>query len=267
VEERAREVTLTARAGQWGYRIDGDVALITMPTWAFWNKPFDWQGWLAHTFADLRSSGVRDLIIDLRANEGGDEAIGEALAHYIASTPSHYESLLPRLVYDTVPSRLRPVLSTWDRSFYDQRSRLEALGPGEFTLRDREPEQVEVAPLANSFAGHTYVLIGPNDSSATFEFARLVRAARLATLVGQPSGGNLRGITGGNMFFLRLPNTGVTLDLPVIASSAREPQSDSPVLPDIVVTPDLAQLAAGIDPDLAAARRAIERERMATPAD
>lgn len=265
ITEAARERALALQPGAptraWDYRREGDVAVITMPTWAFWNQRFDWQAWLDKAFVDMSAQHVDFLVIDLRDNEGGDGAIGEALARRLVQTPSRYTSHLPHLVYDVVPQRLRAVLSTWDRSFYDQRPRVEALGPRDFTLREREPEEVELAPAAGGFRGKTYVLIGPNDSSATYEFARVVHDARLATLLGQPTGGNLRGINGGNMFFLRLPRTGITVDLPVIAWKARTPQPDSPVMPDVRVAPDFAARARGEDPEMRAAFALIAHER------
>ncbi|MBS0378694.1 MAG: hypothetical protein JSS29_09425 [Proteobacteria bacterium] len=237
------------------------MAVITMPTWAFWNQRFDWQAWLNQAFADMSAQGVSFLVLDLRDNEGGDGAIGEALAHRLVQSPTQYASHLPHLVYDVVPDRLRAVLSTWDRSFYDQRRRIEALGPRDFTLREREPEEVDLTPAAGGFRGRAYVLIGPNNSSATYEFARVVHDARLATLLGQPTGGNLRGINGGNMFFLRLPRTGITVDLPVVAWKARTPQPDSPVMPDVQMAPDFAARVRGEDPDMRAAFELIARER------
>ncbi len=261
VTEAEREQKLAALPGgasrDWNYRRDGDIAVLTMPTWAFWNQRFDWQAWLDRAFADMATQRLPFLVIDLRENEGGDGAIGDALVRRLVQAPTGYTSHLPHLVYDVVPDRLRTVLSTWDRSFYDQRPRIEALGPRDFTLREREPERVELQPAAHGFRGTAYVLIGPNDSSATYEFARVVHEARLATLVGQPTGGNLRGITGGNMFFLRLPHTGITIDLPVIAWKARTPQPDSPVVPDVQVVPDFAQRARGEDPEMGVVRRLI----------
>ena len=45
------------------------------------------------------------------------------------------------------------------------------------------------------------VLVNAANSSATFQFAKLVKDNQLGTLVGQPTGGNQRGINGGAFFF------------------------------------------------------------------
>lgn len=252
--ESAREQALKQSGGapseDWSYRQDGDIGIISMPTWAFWNSKFDWAAWLEQTFADLHQQQVRYLIIDLRRNEGGDGAIGDALLRRLASTPKTYASHVPHLVYDVVPQRLRPYLSTWSKSFYDQRPRIESLLSGEYTLRDRDPDVVTITPSRDVFSGQTFVLTGPNNSSAAFEFARIAKETRLATLIGQSTGGNLCGITGGNMFFLKLPNTGISIDIPVIAWKPRQPQPDSPLSPDVPVAPDIAAVAQGIDPDM-----------------
>lgn len=59
------------------------------------------------------------------------------------------------------------------------------------------------------------------------------------------------------MFFLKLPNTGITLDLPVIAYEPREPRADAPLFPDIEVAPDLDARARGEDQEMRAVRAAI----------
>lgn len=252
--EAARAAALSANGGAelntWSYSAHGDVAVIDMPTWAFWNEPFDWKDWLEKTFADLDRHKTPYLVIDLRRNEGGDGAIGQWLLEHLATSAHDYAGHQPVLIYDVVPERLRAYLSTWSKQFYDQRPRIEALADGTFTLKDREPEHARIVPAATPFAGKAFVLIGPNDSSATFEFARVVQETHLATLVGQATGGNLRGINGGNMFFLTLPHTGITIDVPVIAWKARSGTADAPVLPDITVVADLVALAHGEDPEM-----------------
>ena len=235
---------------QWTYAVHGSSAIISMPTWAFWNKPFDWHGWMKSVFAELKAKRVQSLIIDLRSNEGGDGAIGDALATYLATSQHRYRSHMPIVSFDVIPDRLRPDISTWDQGFLDLRSLEQPLGAGKFTLTDADPEWVTIAPAENAFGGTVFVLIGPNDSSATYEFARVVKDTHIATLVGQPSGGNLRGINGGKMVFFRLHNSGITVDVPLVAWTSRDAAPDSPVMPDLTVPPDLEAIAAGRDPDL-----------------
>jgi C-terminal processing protease CtpA/Prc len=98
------------------------------------------------------------------------------------------------------------------------------------------------------------VLISPVNSSATFSFARRVREARAATLIGEPTGGNLRGINGGAYFFVRLPESGLEFDLPLKGyfPEGRTPP-DAGVRPDIHVGITASAIASGDDPQLAAA--------------
>jgi C-terminal processing protease CtpA/Prc len=97
------------------------------------------------------------------------------------------------------------------------------------------------------------VLIGPQNSSATFQFANLMQRERLGVLVGETTGGNRRGINGGAFYFLRLPRTGLEVDLPLIGTFPLTPQPDAGVTPDVLASRTPTVLAQRRDPALEAA--------------
>ena len=105
-----------------------------------------------------------------------------------------------------------------------------------------------------------WVLVGATNSSATFEFAQTVRQSKLGTLAGQPTGGNQRGINGGAFFFLRLPKSGIELDVPLIGQFPSSARPDAGIEPDIKVVPTVADIAAGRDVEMEAVRAQVLRQ-------
>lgn len=97
------------------------------------------------------------------------------------------------------------------------------------------------------------VLCDASNSSATFGFDQTCKDNRLATLVGQTTGGNRRGINGGAFFFLQLPASRLEVDLPLIASFPATPQPDAGIEPDIAVTTTARDIATGRDPQMLSA--------------
>ena len=242
---------------------DPELAILHMPTWAMYNSRWDWQTWLQETFERLAHTAAPALVIDLRANEGGDDVGTVLLAHLTAQALPLPE--LRRLVrYQRVPDDLAPHLDTWDPSFKDWGSAATRFDERYFELRRDEDDKggSVVAPRAPQYAGRVFVLIGPANSSATFRFAQEIRQSGLATLVGQPTGGNLRGINGGAFFFLRLPNSGIEVDLPLIGYF---PTGDLPpdrgVAPDVMVENTITDIANGVD----AALRTVRQLLRSTP--
>ena len=113
-----------------------------------------------------------------------------------------------------------------------------------------------IAPAGPRFRGRVAVLVDGSNHSATFRFVQLVQRHRLGTLVGSPTGGNQRGLNGGAFFFLRLPGSGIALDVPLIGSFARQPNTpDAGLLPDVVVANSVDDIAQGRDAVLARALR------------
>ena len=236
---------------------DPKLAVLCMPTWATYNTRWDWRGWLQQAFELLARSSTTDLAIDLRANEGGDD-VGDVLLAHLTAKPMLFDRTRRLVRYRRVPDDLAPYLDTWDPSFKDWGSSAQPFDDRFFRLArfDDEPGANRIDPRAPRYGGRVFVLTGATNSSATFGFAQTVKQWGVATLVGQPTGGNLRGINGGAFFFLRLPNSRIELDLPLIGYfPVGELPPDKGVEPDVLVAHSIEDIADNVDAEMRAVRQ------------
>jgi len=239
------------------------VALLRMPSWTAYDFPkWNWRAHVDALFVQLVQDGTTDLVIDLRGNEGGD-SVGEALAAHLVDADIAPEKATRSVRYRRVPDALRPYLSTWDKSFYDWGDAATAPREGFYRLTryDDDTDGMRIRPALPRFAGRVWVLVGPDNSSATFEFAELVQSRKLGTLVGEQTGGNRRGINGGAFFFMTLPGSGIELDVPLIAQFPATPQPDAGIVPDIAAPETAASIAQGRDVALEAVLARIASSR------
>lgn len=238
--------------------LDPGLALLKMPDWALFNTKWDWKAWLQEAFTGLEKSGIANLVIDLRGNEGGSD-VGDVIVSHLVTKPAQRQAVERRVRYRKVPDALNPWLDTWDDSFRDWGAAATPRDARFFRLRRDADDDVAapIAPAAPRFAGRVFVIVGATNSSATFEFAQTMRQNGLGTLVGQPTGGNQRGINGGTFFFLRLPKSGLEIDLPLIGQFPLDEKPDAGIEPDVLVTPTPGDIASGRDVELDAVRRLI----------
>ncbi|MBN6110208.1 S41 family peptidase [Xanthomonas bonasiae] len=249
-----------SNAPAWTIRMQTpQLAVLNMPDWALYDSAWDWRGFLDSTFADLDTRQVPALVIDLRGNEGGLGEVGDALLAHLTEQPLQLPQIRQLVRYRRVPDALAPYLTTWDASFRDWGDAAQAYDGRYYTLTRWQPATASAAiqPQAPHYRGKVFVLIGADNSSATFGFANQVKASGLATLVGQSSGGNRRGINGSAFFFLHLPHSGIELDLPLVGQYPADPQPDAGIAPDVAVAPSIADIAAGRDVEMAAVMRTL----------
>ncbi len=251
---------------EWKDRPDGS-AYLRMPTWALYNSKWDWKAFLNQHLDEAVARNAPALILDLRGNEGGDD-VGDVILPHLIDAPLTLSTMRRLVRYRKVPDELRPYLDTWDRSFsdwgasaIDQPEPWPTTPPGVKYLKlaryDDTANGDIIKPNGVRFRGKVFILIDATNSSATFQFAQTIQSHHLGTLVGQPTGGSQRGINGGAFFFLRLPHSGIEMDLPLIGTFPSTPQPDAGLTPDIPVKPTVADIANGHDAALATVMRAI----------
>ena len=156
--------------------LDDRTGYLQIPTWALYNTKWDWKTFLAESFVMLAKSGATVLIIDVRGNEGGED-VGDVIVSHLISVPVPRQAVNRLVRYREVSDDLVPYLDTWDPSFRDWGSKaIEA--PDGFSTRRRDADDdlgSVIQPALPKFAGRTWVLVGATNSSATFEFADIVR--------------------------------------------------------------------------------------------
>lgn len=232
----------------WTVRPDG-IALLEMPSWALYNSRWDWRAWLDERLSSLR--GAKGLIVDIRDNEGGQDC-GDVLLARLAGETIAVPAAERRVRFRTTPAALDPYLDTWDRSFRTLGVDGSPLGGGFYRL-PAHTEDFAITPLAPRLALPVAALVGPVNSSATFQFAQKARSSGLVRLFGETTGGNLRGINGGAYFFVRLPASGIEFDLPLIGYFPPGRPADSGLAPDVEVAPTADDLFHRRDPVITAA--------------
>ena len=213
---------------QWQFENDGKVATLRLGTFTTWTMKRDWRAFLRESFAAAR--GAEKLVIDIRGNEGGDSDVIDELLRYMTAKPIAVTSWRELVRYRTIPEELAPHVSSWDDSYRDFGELPEA-GNGFFLRKEATPRTIDPAPQA--FTGRLELLIDAANSSATFMLASIVKEQRLAKLIGRETGGNRRGTNGGRMVFLKLPSSGIEVDIPLVGYYPLTPQPDRGVEPDV----------------------------------
>ncbi|MGI4826630.1 MAG: S41 family peptidase [Janthinobacterium lividum] len=242
-------------------------ALLTMPTWVMYQGNWDWQAWLNESLDDIVARKSPALIVDLRGNEGGDD-VGTGILARLKAASDAAEPYARLVRYRKAPAELLPYLQTWDASFKDWGETAVALEqpwptapPVPYFRQVDTPSPAATTPPApqlKPYTGKVYVLTDASNSSATYGFERTIQTEHLGTLVGQPSGGNKRGTNGGAFFFLRLPRSGIEIDLPLIGYFPVTVEPNEGLQPDVFLLQSVIGNT-GTDAELTAVELAIHK--------
>jgi C-terminal processing protease CtpA/Prc len=210
-------------------------------------------------FATVRRSGVENLVIDLRGNDGGRDAYGaHLLAHLMPDSFAYYRELTTRAESVSFHRLTLNLDSTFNRRFA---SGLIKRPDGRFRFPESRHTNLRIQqPHAPSFDGRVWLLVDGGTNSTTAEFTAVARHLNRVRVVGQESGGVQEGNTSGSFAILVLPTSRLRIVLPLVRYelAVNRPQSAGRgVPPDIRTLPTVDDVIARTDSPLQAAIRAM----------
>lgn len=228
---------------------------LRVDTFVNYRKPTDPVALYGKALRELRKSGARALILDLRRNGGGSNDAALALIDALTTSPYVFQSAMRyRAVrYGDLPR----YISTWgnrDALFNPPLERFIEKDDGWFDLRPElaPQELLPRQPAADPFSGPLIILSGPlNASGATMVISKLRDMGR-AQILGEPSGGSGDGPTAGTIFNLRLPNSHISVRIPLVFNklAVRNFAPKGGLKPDILVVERAADVRNGVDRQL-----------------
>jgi hypothetical protein len=209
--------------------------------------PADRNGaYIDTAFQQIRAHGSKVLILDVRNNGGGSDALDERLFSYFADEPFRY--------YDDL------VANALTFSFLSQTQQADPLPANEFALgadgkyhEVKHPSWGILQPRQPHFAGKVYMLINGGCFSACAEVVSSMHFHKKATFIGEEVGGGYYSNTSGFPYDVYLPHTKIVLVLPVVAyylSVSGYAHADQGVMPDYPVQSTIQDLLAGKDNDM-----------------
>lgn len=239
----------------WEFKfINKKTGYLRIGDFAIWKWKDDYKKYLDSIFINLHNSSAKNLIVDIRGNEGGDDDARTEVLSYLINRPFGCENPMRRLYrFLSVPDHLLPYLKTWDKEFKKPKNVSDYIKTPEGYYEKINASQSDCIlsdPKENVFDGEIFLLINSSNSSTTFIMSDILQQTHIGTLIGETTGGTKKGINGGQFFFLNLPYSKLEIDIPLIWQTYVKPRPDVGILPDYEVKSNQKDIYYGIDTQL-----------------
>jgi hypothetical protein len=198
------------------------------------------------SFEAIQTKGSRALIIDLRNNGGGEDELGQLLVSYLINEPfKYYDDLVINAMSFSFAKYTAGKLQIPENRVEKRADgKVHAIGHPNWGIKQ---------PNKPHFAGKVFILTNGGSFSTTSEFLSQAHFHKLATFIGEESGGGYYGNSSGFMPLLTLPNTKLTLRVPLMTyymAVSGYKQASHGVIPDYPVEHTIEDLIAGRDKDM-----------------
>src|SRR6185503_15069904 len=228
-----------------------DIAYLRISSFLGWHRKRFKQNFdqlYDSVFSVLKSRHTKNLILDLRNNEGGD-GTGEKLLSYLLTKPYKvYASAELKFVgYPPVVDHLE---NKKDDVFFPDSLVDRTGGMYEFK-KAYMPLLGEQQPDKEHYQGKLYVLINGASGSMAAVVASLLKGNGRGVFIGEESGGAMEGATARYGATLVLPNSKIKVHLGLLKTTrAIAFTKGRGVVPDYPITPKIDDILTGTDTEL-----------------
>jgi hypothetical protein len=175
------------------------------------------------SFKKIKDKKTENLIIDVRQNGGGWDDFGFKLFSYLIKKPTRYYDSLYTPVTD-----IDFLMKHTDKDSVWLKASENVWWKNGKPLSNSISEGLSLQqPQRNRFEGNVYVLLNGKSMSTTAEFTAATHYNKLATFVGEESGGAYEGGNGADFVSVILPNTQLFVNIPLakyVMATSGEPK-------------------------------------------
>jgi len=209
----------------------------------------NYKKFLEESFSAIKENEIETLVIDVSENGGGSEGNENLLYSYIGENYQKYKKVrakTQKVKIDDGNGRTIKLktFGLFEKTFANTKlpdgsfERKLNGGPGLMAYK-KEPKF--------KFKGKIYVIISPITYSGGSEFENMVYTNKLATFVGEETGGGFYGNTSGYTQKLVLPSSGITVKVPALqfVMNVSGLPFGSGVIPHHEVIPSFKEYVAG----------------------
>ena len=212
-----------------------------------------------HTFKTIKEQGIKNIILDLRSNGGGDITISSLLTKYLRHTPFKVADSAYSIAKNFSPYTGKIKSGFWSNLGLIFISKKRNDGLYHFGYWERH---LFTPKTKNHFDGKLYVLInGPTFSASTL-FCNAVKGQSNVTIVGEEAGGGWHGNNGIMIPDITLPVTKLRVRLPFfrIVQYNHVPKDGKGVMPDIYIGPTTEAIRKGEDRKMMVVKEMIKED-------
>ena len=234
IEEREHENIPESRLPLRLACVADSIAVLTIESFYVDSAVQQFYPFIDSAFRDIKDKKIRNLIIDVRNNEGGEEDWGGYLYSYLADKSfTYYKKLVltKRGNYKFTKYAVMPPELDYMKDYIQEKDG-EVVFTGQQYLYEKQPQE-------NRYTGKVYMLINGVSFSVTTELASMVHNNKRATFVGEETGGAYYGNNSGVFEILTLPHTKLTAGIPLVAfysNVSGYPYKSRGILPDYTVS-------------------------------
>jgi hypothetical protein len=194
-------------------------------------------------FKQIHEKGIKNLIIDLRHNTGGDIRIGAKLLTYLADSPFAMVGDVKSRIPNPAVNHFEKYFDTTRTASFNQSFKPTGIKEGAYYHVDFKPvfgNLLGITALHKTahFSGNLIVLIdGATFSAGAHSAIAIKTLCKNARFVGRETAGGAEGCSGGTMQHLTLPNTHIVVEFPLLrfVSVAKHPVPGHGIMPDYTV--------------------------------
>ena len=242
---------------KWTLLVDSTANTAFMNLSSFSGKGF--RKFIRRSFRTIKNRGVKNLVIDLRSNGGGEIKNSTLLTQYISD---HSFKIADSVVAKNRGIRKIPMSSYLDVMGYALAKVMISKKASDGGFHINRYEKHYYQPVTkNHFDGHVYILQGGFTFSASTLFTSPLIKQKNVTIVGEETGGGYYGNSAILIPNIKLPHSKLLFRLPLyrMVMDKTRPKGGG-VIPNVLVEPSSYAIKLGVDNKLEAVKKMIQEK-------